>query len=103
MNMISEKKIEQYLCMKAKKAGGIAIKLISPSFAGMPDRMILLPQGKIIFVELKTEGRKARKLQLSRHIMLRNLGFFVIVIDQIEQVDKLFDYIMKERKGENGI
>ena len=42
-----EKTIENKLTLAVKKAGGIAPKFVSPSFAGMPDRLVLLPDGVI--------------------------------------------------------
>ena len=49
-----EKIIEQHLVMAVKNSGGIAPKLVSPGFDGMPDRLVLLPGGKIGFVESST-------------------------------------------------
>ena len=51
-----EKNIENKLTTAVKKAGGIAPKFVSPSFAGMPDRLVLLPDGVFAFVELKAPG-----------------------------------------------
>ena len=51
-----EKTIERKLTVAVKKAGGIAVKFVSPSFDGMPDRLVLLPDGLIAFVELKAPG-----------------------------------------------
>jgi len=59
---------------------------VCPSFAGMPDRLILLPDGHIGFAELKAPGKKPRPLQLSRHRLLREMGFAVYVIDDPEQI-----------------
>lgn len=81
-----EKQIEQKLTRMVKQAGGIAVKFVSPSFAGMPDRLLLLPDGIIVFVELKAPGKKPRPLQLSRHKLLRALGFQVYVIDATDQI-----------------
>ena len=61
-----EKAIEHHLVMETEKAGGKAVKLVSPSFAGMPDRLILLADGKMGFVEVKAPGQKPRPLQLKR-------------------------------------
>lgn len=79
-----EKTIEKKLTAAVKKAGGIAPKFVSPSFAGMPDRLILLPDGKFAFAELKAPGESPRPLQKARHRLLRSLGFRVYVIDSIE-------------------
>ena len=66
-----EKQIENKLTMAVKKNGGIALKLVCPSFAGMPDR--------------------PRPLQLSRHRLLRELGYRVYVIDDPEQIGGMID------------
>ena len=60
-----EKIIEQHLVMAVKNSGGIAPKLVSPGFDGMPDRLVLLPGGKIGFVEVKVPGKEPRPLQVS--------------------------------------
>ena len=70
-----EKTIEKKLTTAVKKAGGIAPKFVAPSFAGMPDRLILLPDGKFAFAELKAPGESPRPLQKARHRLLRSLGF----------------------------
>lgn len=88
-----EKTIENKLALMVKKAGGIAVKFVSPSFAGMPDRLILLPDGHIAFAELKAPGKKPRALQVSRHRLLRSLGFKVYVIDSVEQIGGVIDDI----------
>ena len=76
---------------RSKKAGGIAPKFVSPSFAGMPDRLILLPDRKFAFAELKAPGESPRPLQKARHRLLRSLGFQVYVIDSIEQIGGMID------------
>ena len=82
----SEKQIEHALTLMVKARGGIAPKFVSPCFAGMPDRLVLLPGGVFAFAELKAPGMKPRALQVARHEMLRRLGFRVYVIDGIEQI-----------------
>lgn len=88
-----EKQIENKLATEAKKLGGIAVKFVSPSFDGMPDRLVLMPDGHIAFVELKAPGKKPRPLQLSRHRLLRSLGFRVYVIDSVEQIGGMLDEV----------
>lgn len=89
-----EKQIENKLTKLVKKAGGIALKFVSPSFAGMPDRLVLLPDGVCAFVELKAPGKRPRPLQISRHKMLRSLGFKVYVIDSTEQIGGLLHELL---------
>ena len=86
-----EKQIEQKLTLMVKSAGGIAPKFVSPGFAGMPDRLVLLPDGVFAFAELKAPGMHPRALQVARHEMLRRLGFRVYVIDGIEQIGGMLD------------
>ena len=86
-----EKQIEKKLAEEAKKHGGIALKFVSPNFDGVPDRLVLIPDGHIAFVELKAPGKKPRPLQLARHRLLRSMGFRVYVIDRIEQIGGILD------------
>ena len=88
-----EKQIEQRLVRAVKAHSGICPKLVSPGFDGMPDRMVLLPGGRIGFVEVKAPGQKPRPLQTRRHGQLRALGFRVYVIDRIDQIGGVLDEI----------
>lgn len=88
-----EKIIEQRLVKAVKNSGGIAPKLVSPGFDGMPDRLVLLPEGKIGFVEVKAPGKEPRPLQVARHGLLRRLGFKVYVLDAPEQIGGILDEI----------
>ena len=88
-----EKTIENKLTLAVKKAGGIAPKFVSPSFAGMPDRLVLLPDGVCAFVEVKAPNKKPRPLQKARHRLLKKLGFKVYVLDDAEQIGGIIDEI----------
>lgn len=88
-----EKQIEKFLTGKVKNMGGLSIKLNSASFSGLPDRMILMPVGRIYFVELKAPGKKPRPLQIVVHKMLNDLGFKVYVIDTKEKVGEFINAI----------
>lgn len=90
---MKEKQIEQKLRLAVKKAGGIAPKFTSPGFDGVPDRIILLPGGRMAFVEVKAPGEKPRPLQLARHKLLRSLGFQVYVLDDEQQIGGILDEI----------
>ena len=91
-----ERTIEQKLAARVKAMGGIAPKFTSPGFDGMPDRLVLLPGGRMGFVELKTPRKKPRPLQLARHRLFRRLGFKVYVIDEINQIDSVLEEISHE-------
>lgn len=94
-----EKDIEKSLKDEVKKRGGIAPKWVSPGMAGVPDRLILLPKGKIAFAETKAPGEKPRQLQVSRHRLLRRLGFRVYVIDGPESIEGVLDEIEGKKEG----
>ena len=87
----SENTLAHSLVEKIRQRGGICLKLQGNMYAGMPDRLILLPEGRVIFVELKSEGIKPRKLQLVRHEELRALGFKVFVIDTQEKLTQFLN------------
>ena len=90
-----EKEVEQKLVRAVKAAGGICPKWVSPGTNGMPDRIMLLPGGRIAFVEVKAPGEEPRKLQLHRHEQLRLLGFQVYVLDHPGQIGGILDGIEK--------
>ncbi len=91
--MAAEKKLEQKLMGEVKRSGGLALKLVSPSYAGMPDRLVLISCGKIGFVEVKAKGKKPRPLQARRHRQLERLGFKVYVLDDENQIGGIIDDI----------
>lgn len=83
-----EKEVERYLREQVKKKlGGVALKFVSPGLSGVPDRIILMPGGKITFVETKAPGKKLRALQGHICGMLTALGFEVRLIDTKPGVD----------------
>ena len=88
-----EKEIEKKLTQAVKHMGGICPKLVSPGFDGMPDRIVLLPKGRMAFVEVKAPGERPRPLQMARHRLLRRLGFRVYVLDNVEQIGVILDEI----------
>ena len=88
-----EKVIEQKLVKAVKNVGGIAPKLICPGFDGMPDRLLLLPEGKLAFIEVKAPGKSPRALQAARHKLLRDLGFKVYMLDGMQQIGVILDEI----------
>ena len=88
-----EKAIEKKLADAVKSRGGLAPKFTSPGFDGMPDRIVLLPGGRMAFVEVKAPGKAPRPLQETRHRMLRQLGFRVYVLDDSSQIGGILDEI----------
>lgn len=88
-----EREIERKLVDAIKIKGGICWKFVSPGTAGVPDRIILMPNGRIAFVELKALGKEMRPLQVHRKRQLEALGFRVYCIDKKEQIAEVLHEI----------
>ena len=88
-----EKSIERKLVDAVRKRGGLAPKFVSPGLDGMPDRIVLMPGGRLAFVEVKAPGKKPRPLQEARHRILRELGFTVYTLDDKDQIGGILDEI----------
>jgi hypothetical protein len=88
-----EKNIEEKLTKVVKSMAGLSLKLNVHGFDGMPDRLVLLPNGKLAFIELKAPGKHPRPLQEKRKRQLEALGFLVFCIDNVEQIGGILDEI----------
>ncbi len=88
-----EKYIEKKLRIAVKEKGGLCLKFISPMFSGVPDRLVLLPKGKIGFVETKAPGEDLRPLQKRRKSQLEALGFLVFKLDRVQDIGGVIDAI----------
>lgn len=82
-----EKDIEEYLRKQVKKIKGIAYKFESPGNIGVPDRLVLLPGGRVYFIELKAPRKKPRPNQVYQQRKIAELGNKVLVIDSFLGVD----------------
>lgn len=91
-----EKIIEEYLRDEVKAQGGRAYKFTSPGNDGVPDRLVLLPEGKVAFVELKAPGKQPTKLQKLQQKRIRDLGFEVLNIDSKAGVDEFIRGMIKQ-------
>ena len=89
----SEKAIERKLGAEVKKLGGWTVKMLSGLITGLPDRLVLLPGGRVYFVELKSTGKKPTKIQSVIHEKLRGLGFKVFVVDSTEELTEFLELI----------
>lgn len=81
-----ESEIERQLVAGIKKLGGRCYKWVSPGNAGVPDRIAVLPGGRVVFIELKTETGRLSKLQEVQIRRLRELGCEVMVLRGEEAV-----------------
>ena len=95
----SEKALEAELRERCKALGWMCIKLTSQYQRGLPDRLILMPGGRVCFVEIKTTGKKPTALQRVTHERLRALGYRVEVVDTTESLDNLIVELQYEVQG----
>ena len=89
-----ENVIEAEFIKAVQAAGGVAYKLTSQTANGLPDRLVLFFPAKTVFVELKAPGKMLRPLQRKRRSQLMNLGFPVLCVDRLEQIDPVIQAIV---------
>lgn len=94
--MKTEKDIENYLVRKARERGGYALKWVCPSWSGVPDRIVILPKGRIGFIEIKAPGKPLRPQQERWRDRLRALGFKAYKADSEAEIDAYLDEIGEE-------
>ncbi len=86
-----ERDVEKYLVARVEKLGGECWKWNGR--LGVPDRIVLLSGGRVIFVEVKTDGGRLSKMQLWTHRKLTGLGMDVVVVWSKEDVDRLMESV----------
>ena len=91
--LMNERTIERKLVEAVRSMGGLCPKFTSPGWDGVPDRIVLLPDGKVSFVETKAPGKRMRPLQRRRKEQLEGLGFKVFCLDSVEGIKEVLDEI----------
>ena len=82
-----ESAVERKIIDRVKAAGGVCLKWVSPGFSGVPDRIAILPGGRILFIEVKRPHGVDGKRQPRVHALLRSLGAVVIRAEKPEDLD----------------
>lgn len=96
MGNILEKELEQKLVQRVTAAGGRCLKWVSPGASGVPDRIILLPGGRILFAELKRpKGSRVAPLQRWWAQALQSLGFRVHLVYTLDDLRALDDLLQE--------
>jgi hypothetical protein len=85
-----ERDVEQALVKRIKALGGECEKFTSPAKRSVPDRLVMLPCGRVEFVECKRPGEKPTEKQKRDHERRRALGCVVHVIDSLEAIDRVY-------------
>ena len=92
--------VENEFVKAVRKAGGVAYKLNSLTANGLPDRLVLFPVCKALFVELKAPGKQMRPLQVKRRRQLQQLGFPVLCVDRFSQIEPIIEAVKCWTPGE---
>ena len=92
---MKERDVEVLLREGVKQLGGKAYKWVSPGNAGVPDRIVILPGGKVIFIELKQENGRLTRLQKVQQQTLRGMGAVAVTLRGAEDVKMYLD-VLKE-------
>lgn len=92
---MNEKVLERKLRERVRELGGLAVKFFALSFTGFPDRIVLMPGGRIWFVEVKTTGKVPAPRQLVVIGQLQKLGFKVWLIDTDELLQNFLNELTK--------
>lgn len=91
---LSENQLEEKLRKKIKELGGIALKFVSPGCAGVPDRIILMPQGKIYFVEMKSPRGEVNPIQKYVFEKFEEVGFKVHILNSDDAIKNFLEKII---------
>lgn len=91
-----EKDIERKLVAGVKRAGGKAYKFVSPGNVGVPDRIVIWPNGVIHFVELKTSKGVLSRLQRAQAHELQKLNQKIFVLKGADAVAGYLDQFIEE-------
>lgn len=82
-----ENRVERALVKRVKDLGGMCEKFTSPGRRSVPDRIVTLPGGRIIFVECKAPGKRPTELQDRDHKRRKEMGCEVVVINNIKDAN----------------
>ena len=83
--------VERHLRRRVTAAGGFCFKMPAEVYAGIPDRLVLLPWGQIWFVELKAARGRVRPIQTVWHERAARIGIPVAILDSVEAINQWID------------
>ena len=83
---MKESVIEARLVRLVRSRGGLCFKFVSPGNPGVPDRIVITPEGRTVYVELKTEAGRLAAIQKWQHEEMRKRGAEVRTLKGLDQV-----------------
>lgn len=93
---MKESDIERWLVSQIKDLGGIADKFVSPGNPGVPDRIIVMPNGRIIFAELKTEIGRLSNIQKWQRERYQRMGVDYRIVKGMKAAKELVKELRDE-------
>ena len=88
---MKEAQIESTVCKHAQKLGLLAYKFTSPGRAGVPDRLLIAPDGTVFMIEFKTPTGRLSALQINEHRRLSEHNITVYVVDNVAEGKRIVD------------
>ena len=89
-----EKELERKFVNILRKRGCIVYKFVSPGNAGVPDRLVITPDGKVHFAELKRKGKLLRPLQVMQARRLAKNNVRVYLVDSLEAIQTFIGEVL---------
>lgn len=86
-----ENVVERRLTTRVNALGGMCVKVTPVSHSGIPDRLVLLPDGRSLWVELKRPGGEVKPHQVERHRRMAAINHPVVVLSSCDEVDDWID------------
>jgi hypothetical protein len=99
---LTESEIEQKMKDAVKKRGGLFMKFVSPSTRGVPDRIVITPDGRVCFVELKKEGGRLSPIQRYMHGVFRRHNVEVYTLIGLQECLDFVRSVFDSKKKEGG-
>lgn len=93
---MKESQIEAKLVRMVRDRGGLCYKFVSPGNPGVPDRLIITPAGRTVYVELKTETGRLASIQKWQLREMQKRGADVRVVKGMDQARALVEEVMPQ-------
>ncbi len=91
--MERERDVEKYLRRNLGSLGCLFLKWVSPGEDGVPDRILIMPGGKICFVEVKTDTGHMTGLQMMWQRKLRKMGCSAVTVYGMTGAKELIEVV----------
>ena len=88
---VLERDLERFFAKECKRLGLVTLKLSLNFSTGWPDRLVLLADNRVLWVELKTLTGVLSPRQVSMHSTMKQHGHHVLVIRTKKEITDALD------------